>query len=325
MRALDPPSPAPLAPPPVAAPRVAVQAAFQVAFQGDHGAYSEAAIRARWGDAAVPVPARANHDVARLVAGGAVGRGVLPVENTLAGSVSATHDALAAVVGVTVVGEVVLPIHHCVLALPGATLAGLRTIESHPVALAQCERWLAAHPAVEPRAAYDTAGAARAVAASGDRTRAALAGRGAAARLGLVVLAADVEDRADNQTRFLVLAAADDAGARPAVPPGTPMCTALLATADDVPGALLALLAPLAAHGLNLSRLDSRPAGEPWTYRFFVEIEHLAGDPALGRALDALRPAARALRVLGTFPRAGQRMARPQAAAASPETSTDAP
>lgn len=271
----------------------------RVAFQGDRGAYSEDAILARWGSAATPLPARENADVARAVERGAAEYGVLAVENTLAGSVVASYDALAAA-AVALVGEIVLPIHHCVLAPPGATLDALASVQSHPIALAQCRRFLVAHPQVAAHAAYDTAGAARAVAECGDRTRAAIAGRAAARHFGLSVLAADVEDRPDNQTRFVVLARAPEPPAT-----GTPARTALVAETENVPGALLRVLAPLAAAGLNLSKLESRPTGTPWTYRFFLELEHAAGDPAAARALDALGAATRSLRVLGTFARAG--------------------
>jgi prephenate dehydratase len=275
--------------PPGAAPRVA--------FQGDHGAYSEEAVLAHWPGGVRPVPTRSFAGVAAAVEAGGVEFGLLAVENTLAGTVVEAYDALAAA-AVSVVGEVVLPIHHCVLAPAGATLGGLRTVESHPVALAQCGDFLARHEHVQAMVAYDTAGAARLVAEAGDRRRAAIAGRGAAERFGLAVLAADVEDRPDNQTRFLAVS-------RTAAPlaAGTPARTALLAVTDNVPGALLRLLAPLAGAGLNLSKLESRPTGEPWSYRFFLEVEHLAGAAALAAALDELRAASRALRVLGSFAR----------------------
>lgn len=276
----------------------------RVAFQGEHGAYSEEAVLAWAGGAAVPVPARSCAEVADAVAAGAVAYGLLPVENTLAGSVVATYDALAAAGAVIVVGEVVLPIHHCVLAVRGATLDAITAVESHPVALAQCGRFFAAHPWIEPRAAYDTAGAARAVAARGDPSVAALAGRGAARRFGLAVLAADVEDRPDNQTRFLVLARAGGAAAHTA-PEGAPARTALIALTENAPGALLRILAPLAAAGLNLSKLESRPTGVPWAYRFFLEVEHAAGDARVDEALAAVRAGAE-LRVLGTFARGGR-------------------
>lgn len=273
----------------------------RVAFQGEHGAYSEEAVRAHWGaGGARPVPARSFAAVVAAVAAGAVECGLLAVENTLAGTVFEAYDALAAAPELCVAGEVVLPIHHCVLAPRGASLAGLRTVESHPVALAQCGGFLARHPQMQALVAYDTAGAARLVAEAGDTGRAAIAGRGAAERFGLTVLAADVEDRPDNQTRFFAVA-------RDARPPaeGRPARTALLAVTQNVPGALLRLLEPLAAAGLNLSKLESRPTGEPWTYRFLLEVEHTAGDGRLAAALAAVGRASRELRVLGSFARHG--------------------
>lgn len=271
-----------------------------MAFQGEPGAYGEGAVADYWGGAATAVPARACADVARLVASGAVERGVLPVENSLAGSVAAAYDALLAFPEVRVVGEVVRPIHHCLLARSGVALGELTTVASHPIALAQCGAFLARHPRLEPHPAHDTAGAARLVAERGDRGAAAIAGEGAAARWGLAVLATNLEDRPDNRTRFVVL------GREPAeLEPGEPARTALVAVTDNVPGALVRLLAPVAELGLNLSALESRPTGEPWSYRFVLEVEHQAGDPRLDDALAALGRAAREVRVVGTFARAG--------------------
>ena len=166
------------------------------------------------------------------------------------------------------------------------------------MALAQCTRWLRAHPSIVVRAAYDTAGAARDVAARGDARAAAIAGRGAAARYGLDILAANIEDRSDNQTRFLLIARAPRA-----LVPNTPARTALLITTPNVPGALLRVLEPLAAHEINMSKLESRPADEPWHYRFFLELDHSAGDPSLEAALGQLRGATESLRVLGSYSR----------------------
>lgn len=272
---------------------------FRVAFQGELGAYSEEAVLRHWDpDLAQPLPARTCADVVRAVEEGAAEYGLLPIENSLAGSVVATYDALAASRGVAVVGEMVLPIHHCLLALPGATLATLASVESHPVALAQCGHFLARHQSIEVRAAYDTAGAARDVARVGDVSRAAIAGRGAAERFGLQILAADIEDRPDNQTRFLALAR------EPAVlPPGVPAKTALLAFTANSPGSLHELLTPVARVGLNLAKLESRPTGEPWTYSFFLEFEHDSGDHRLARVLSEMQQCARSLRVLGHFER----------------------
>jgi prephenate dehydratase len=267
----------------------------RVAFQGELGAFSEQGVAQLWPEGADPVPMREFIDVARAVEAGEVELGLLPVENTLAGSVIGSYDALFACDAVHVVAETVVAIHHCVLALPGATLDSLRTVASHPVALAQCARFLRSHPHLVAQAAYDTAGAAREVASRGDPTAAAIAGRPAAERYGLAILAADVEDRPDNQTRFLAIARSPAS-----LIAGTPARSVVVLTTDNVPGALLRVLEPLAEHGINLSKLESRPTGEPWTYRFFLELEHAAGDEAVSLALDAVRQVSRSFRLLGT-------------------------
>jgi prephenate dehydratase len=272
---------------------------LRVAYQGARGAYSEEAVVRLWPHAA-PVPLRECIDVARAVESGEVDAGVLAVENTLAGSVVASYDALAACERVVAVGEAIIGIHHCVLAAPGTSLAALRRVESHPVALAQCGRFFERHPHLEPHATYDTAGSAMEVAHARDPRRAALASRIAAAHYGLEILEADVEDRPDNQTRFVAIgrgtaSLADGAAAR----------TILLVTVANTPGALHRLLGPFAEHELNLSKLESRPTGEPWSYRFIVEIEHTAGDTAMTEALHVVRCMAQSCRVVGTYATSG--------------------
>jgi prephenate dehydratase len=274
----------------------------RVSFQGELGAFSEEGVVQLWDGRATPVPRREFMDVARAVEAGDTEYGLLPIENTLAGSVIGSYDALAACEALHVVGETVVAIHLCVLAPRGATLAQVTSAASHPVALAQCARFFQEHPRVQARAAYDTAGAAREVAArgeqAGDVTAAAIAGRTAAERYALDILAADIEDRPDNQTRFLAIARAPVA-----LEPSTPARTALLLTTANAPGALLAVLQPLAEHGINLSKLESRPTGEPWSYRFFVEMEHSAGDARAAAAIEAIRGATKSLRVLGSYAR----------------------
>lgn len=269
----------------------------RIAFQGELGAYSEEAVR-NLDSSAAPVPCREFLDVARAVDSGDADAGVLPIENTLAGSVVGSYDALTACESLHVVAETVVEIHHCLLAPRGATLAALTSIESHPVALAQCTRFLRERPSIAARAAYDTAGAARNVASRANPHAAAIAGRAAAARYSLEILAANIEDRSDNQTRFLLIAREPRAIAR-----DTAARTALLITTPNVPGALLRVLEPLAAHGINMSKLESRPADEPWHYRFFLELDHPACDPSLSATITQLRGATESLRVLGTYPR----------------------
>lgn len=178
---------------------------MRVAFQGGPGAFSEAAARCALGDAIETVPCRTFLEVAVAVRSGAVERGVLPLSNRIAGPVMESRAVLGDG-GLEVLEEVELPIEPCLLVLPGAGLDGVRRVISHPVALAQCGRFLAAHPALVPAPFWDTAGAAHEVAKRGDPALAAIAGRVAADRYGLDVAAAGVGDRPDNATRFAIVA-----------------------------------------------------------------------------------------------------------------------
>jgi len=273
----------------------------RVAFQGELGAFSEEAVHLLFGDGVEALPRREFRDVGAAVARGEAEYGLLPIENTLAGSVVASYDVLAGE-ALEVVGEVIAPIHHCLLGVPGARLEGVRRVLSHPIALAQCTRFFLEHPGIEAVAAYDTAGAAKEVAEKDDPATAAIAARAAAWRYGLEILAADIEDRPDNQTRFLVVARP---GARPPHPPdpGAPRKTALLLETENQPGALVQVLLPFASRGINLSKLESRPGPRPWTYRFFVELEADAASPEAREALAEVRRRSTALRILGSFPR----------------------
>lgn len=276
--------------------------AARVAFQGEPGAYSEEAVRLFFGEGADPVPCRDFSAVGRAVVTGEVEFGLLPVENSLAGSVTGSYDVLTAE-DLSVVGEVVTPIHHCVLGIPGAELERLARVLSHPVALAQCTRFLRTHPGVEPVAAYDTAGAAKEIAERGDPASGAIAGRPAAERYGLTILAADVEDRHDNQTRFLMVARVGDRHPPlPATRGREAMKTSLLVETGHRPGALVRVLLPFAERGINLSKLESRPAETPWTYRFFVDLEADSRSPGAKEALASVREHA-TVRVLGSYPR----------------------
>jgi prephenate dehydratase len=270
----------------------------RVAFQGELGAFSEEAVQQAFGPNEQPVPCRENREVARLGAVGEVDAGVLPVENTLAGSVPASYDAILAEPAIHVTGEVVIPIHHCVMGIAGASLTEMRTVESHPIALAQCSAWFARHSQLEARAAYDTAGAARDVARAGEPARGALASRIAARRYGLQLLAENVEDRHDNQTRFVVLER------EPAhLSAAAPAKTILILGVDNKPGALMRVLTPISSRGLNLTKIESRPTGEPWTYHFVLEVEHPADDPRFADALREISGTAATTRVAGTFAR----------------------
>lgn len=278
---------------------------IDVAFQGELGAFSEEAARRYFADAVEAVPRRTFLEVGHAVAEGDVDYGLLPIENTLAGSVVGSYDVLADP-DLTVIGEVVTPIHHCLLGLEDSLIEDLRTVLSHPVALAQCQRFFQTHPHLEPTAFYDTAGAAREVATRKDPGVAAIAGEPAAERYGLEVLQADIEDRHDNQTRFLVVARSDaepEHLSPPSRAPGETMKTALLFETKNVPGALVRVLLPFSERELNLTKIESRPGAVPWSYRFFVELEADAHEPETAAAIEEAREFTSLLRVLGSYRR----------------------
>lgn len=274
---------------------------LRVAFQGEPGAFSEEAVHALT-DNALPLP---HHDFAALgeaLLAGTADRAVLPVENSIHGSVTAAYDVLASG-NFHVLAQTVRAIRLCLAAPAGASLAGLRRVISHPVALAQCAHYLRAIPHLEVVATYDTAGAAREVADAANPAVGAISSRPAALLYGLHVLASDVQDRTDNQTRFFLVARADADTPAHAVPAHHQRNTGralVLVELADRPGALVDVLAPFANAGINLCSIQSRPAGTPWTYRFFIELA--APDAtALLHALDEVRRRASRVTLLGCF------------------------
>ena len=272
----------------------------RVAFQGEPGAFSEEAAVQLLGEAITTVP-RATFDATfHAIADRAADALLVPVENSLAGSVLRVFDLLLES-DLTIAAETILPIEHHLIGRPGATLAGIRSVASHPMALAQCERFFAAHPELKRVPAEDTAGSVREMFERQDNTRAAIAGRRAAAHYGGVILASDVQDHAENFTRFVLLHPA--AVAAQASVPGADKMTLAMRLAHK-PGALFSALEPFARRGVNLLKIESRPIhGRPWEYQFFLDVE--AEAPAqLEEALADLRRAAHEVRVLGFYPRA---------------------
>jgi chorismate mutase/prephenate dehydratase len=274
---------------------------MRVAIQGTHGAFSEAAARRRWPDATT-VPCREVADVVAAVREGRADSGCLPIENSLIGSVTTTYDLLHQAFGdgtLHLHHEILLPVHHTIMSLPGAPLSGIRRVLSHPVALGQCRVWLAAHlPAAELVSAWDTAGSAEIVAREGNPTQAAIAPGHAAETYGLAVLDERIEDDPTNQTRFLTFtreapARDERIGLRK---------TSLIVWLDHKPGMLAAVLQTFAARGINLTSLQSRPErSAPWTYRFYFDVEGDASEPRLAEALEAVDALARRLVVLGSY------------------------
>jgi len=269
----------------------------RIAFQGEPGAYSEEALFLLHPDAE-PQPHREFRDVALSVLERRSDFGLLPIENSLVGSIATNFDLIAES-GLTIIGEVVSAVHHCLLGLSGATRTALQRVLSHPVALAQCERFLRELEGVEVVAFYDTAGAAAEVARRGERSLAAIAGALAARRYGLAILAERVEDEPHNQTRFLLV------GRDPAPPAaGVPAKTTLRLKLPHRPGTLARALAAFAAAGLNLTKLESRPdRTTPWEYLFYLDVEARAADGAMTAALRELEAQGAVVMVLGSYPR----------------------
>ena len=176
-----------------------------VAYQGEPGSFSESAIVALLGPTAAPLPCVRFADVTAAVEEGRAELGLLPTENSIAGPVAESVATIERS-GLVVAGTTALPIQLSLLALPEATLESLRSVESHPVALRQCRKFLGAHPQLVPRESHDTAGAAHEVAASGDPARGAIASSRAGELYGLVTLATGLEDHVDNVTHFAIIA-----------------------------------------------------------------------------------------------------------------------
>jgi prephenate dehydratase len=270
---------------------------IRVAFQGEPGAFSEAAAIQLLGEAITTVP-RATFEAAfSAVPEGGADALLAPVENSLAGSVVRVFDLLMEG-GLTIVAETILPIQMQLIGVPGSSLGEIRSVASHPMALAQCERFFAAHPQWKRVPAEDTAGSVREALARGDKTSAAIAGRRAAEHYKGVILAENIQDNAENYTRFVLLIPETEAGGWQT--PGARKVSLAMRLAHR-PGALLASLEPFAKHGVNLLKIESRPIhGRPWEYQFFLDVE--SDDVSrLEQALAAGRNATSELRVLGRY------------------------
>ncbi len=265
-----------------------------VGFQGDHGAYGELAARTLV-PAGAYLPCLEFADVFQGVADGDFDLGAVPVENSLEGAVTAVNDLLTRT-DLTVVGEVEVPIHHCLLAREGTRLADVRVVYSHPQALGQCRAFLADH-GLEPRPYYDTAGAARMLTREQPRAAAAIASSLAGELYGLEVLAADIEDQPQNTTRFLLLSR------QPLDRPGD-KCSIIFAVRHQS-GSLFAALERFARADINLTRIASMPLRtDPGNYSFFLDFEGSPDQPAVAEVLAELETTAAAYKFLGCYPAA---------------------
>lgn len=271
-------------------------AKLTVAFQGEQGAYGWEAIRAYFGPEAQPLPCRTFRDTFAALQSGQADRGLVPVENSQAGSINEVYDLLGTS-GLIVAGEHCHRVDLCLMALPGQSLADIKRVISHPVALAQCDPYLRAL-GVEIEVGYDTAGSAKDVAAGRLQGVGAVAGRGAAEVYGLTVLAERIQTVKENFTRFIEIRRA------PAEIQAGPQKTMLCVTLAHKAGSLHRALGVFAERGVNLLKLESRPSREaPWEYRFYLDVEGAPWEGAVGEALVALQAEAVRIQILGTFPR----------------------
>ena len=276
---------------------LAQQEPLKVAFLGPEGTFTQAAVLKHFGSSVRALPLAAIDEVFHEVEGGIADFGVVPIENSSEGTVNHTLDMFLTS-SLKICGEVELAIHHSLMGRMGS-VSDIKRICAHSQALAQCRGWLDDQiPDVERVPVSSNAEGARR--ARDERGTAAIASRAAAEIYGLTLLANDIEDRADNTTRFLVV------GRKLFTASGEDRTTLLVSASDTVDaGALFRLLQPLAEHRVNMTRIESRPSRKrKWDYVFFIDIEGHLSDAPVGKALAALEERASLFKVLGSYPRA---------------------
>jgi prephenate dehydratase len=280
--------------------KMATTAKTRVAFQGERGAFSEEAAIKLFGEQIELVPRPTFDATFTAIQDGLADCILAPIENSLAGSVHRSFDLLVES-DLNIQGEVVIPIVHNLIGVPGATFNLISVVESHPVALAQCEQFFAANPRLRRIATEDTAGSARDVLRAGDPTRSAIASRRAAELYGGVILRQHLEDNRENYTRFLLLSSSQEP-----VPDADKL--SLVFELDHRPGALSHALEPFAQRGINLMKIESRPVhGKPWQYRFYLDLQASREKPEVATALEELGGIVVNLRILGCYPSAGEK------------------
>ena len=267
---------------------------MKIAIQGEPGSFSHEAAMNLVADAVI-VPCSISVDVFAALANGSVAAAAIPIENSLAGSV-AEHFDLLLTHDVTVERETLLRIRHNLIGLTGTAIGEIDRVFSHPVALAQCRRFLANHPRMESYAFYDTAGSVKQLVELRDRHAAAIASEAAAHYYGAQILEAGIEDNPENFTRFFLVRRSADARIDP-----DSNKISLAFSVENKPGSLVSVLSELSAMGTNLTKIESRPVhGKPWEYIFYVDCQIRTPDEGT-RALDALRPHCSMVKELGRY------------------------
>jgi prephenate dehydratase len=265
-----------------------------IAFQGEHGAFSEEAILIGLSGETDRISCRTFAEIFLAVSSGRADAGLLPVENSTTGSIHPSYDLLLEN-DLHIIGELILPVRECAMLPPGVEVETVRQVISHPQALEQCSHWIASQN-WEPVPVYDTAGAARILAQEKRPDRAAIASETAARLHGLNIIARSIQDVQANYTRFLLLS-------KDSTPIAKPAKTSLIFATRHKPGALHTCLDELAKRGINLAKIESRPdRKKPWHYLFYLDFEGDAADPKIAEALEALGTHTEFLRRLGSYP-----------------------
>lgn len=268
-----------------------------VAFQGEPGAFSEDACFKYFGNGVKTVPFPDFASVFEAVEKDRVTHAMVPVENSIEGSVAQVNDLLLDH-DLSVSGEAIVPVRHFLMAIEGATIETIREVVSHPQALGQCRKFLASHPEWRVTPAYDTAGSARMVSEAKRLDLAAIASRRAASVYGLKILKEDIQSETANFTRFFVLEK------NPAPVPGADKTSIVFAT-KNVPGALYRCLGEFASRGVNLTKLESRPRkNKPWVYVFYADFEGSIDDPNCHAAIGGLLKTGAFVKILGSYKKA---------------------
>ncbi len=276
----------------------------RVAFQGEIGAFSQEAVRQLLGEKVSLAPCQRFEEVFQSLAGKGSEAAVIPIENSLHGSVHENYDHLLNF-DFTIAGETSVRIVHNLITLPGVPFRNIRRVFSHPVALNQCLSFFTKNPRIEKAPFYDTAGSVKMIMEKRLEDAGAIASALAAEVYGARILRRSIEDDRKNFTRFFLLRRAGDARrVRRPRPGGRGWKTSLVFTTRNIPGALFRALSAFALRDINLAKIESRPLrGQPWEYLFYVDLVGRADEPRLKNALGHLAELADFLRVLGCYPR----------------------
>ncbi len=268
-----------------------------IAFQGEPGAFSEAALLEHFGSGTPTLPCESFDAVFSAVESGQAACGLIAIENSLAGSIHHNYDLLLQH-NLWIIGEHYLRVRHCLITNPGVLMEDISKVISHPQALAQCQAYLRSHD-LPSEVFYDTAGSVKHLKETGARNLAGIASRRAAEVYGMQILVEGIEDNPANFTRFLIIS-------REHQKPGKSAKTTIVFTLNHQPGSLFKAMSVFALRNIDLTKIESRPlVGRPWEYLFYIDILGAMEDPLIARALANLEEYAVEIRVLGSYPRHG--------------------